>query len=69
VVGAEQDRLLGRGWAADRWQQGPSQVDRLWILDLHGKRLVVDANYMPSATRKQRTELDRIVHSIQFVSP
>ena len=59
----------GRGWATDRWQQGPGQVDRLWILDVHGKRLVIDANYMPSATRKQRTELDRIVHSIKFLSP
>ncbi len=59
----------GRGWATDRWQQGPGQVDRLWILDMNGKRLVIDANHLPSATRKQRTELDRIVHSIKFMSP
>jgi hypothetical protein len=58
----------GRGWATDRWQQGPGQVDRLWILNIKGKRLVIDANYMPSATRGQRTELDRIVHSIKFLS-
>lgn len=58
----------GRGWATDRYQQGPGQVDRLWILDINGKRLVIDANYLPSATRKQRTELDRIVHSIKFHS-
>jgi hypothetical protein len=58
----------GRGWATDRWQQGPGQVDRLWILDVHGKRLVVDANYLPSATREQRDELDHIVHSIRFLS-
>jgi len=58
----------GRGWATDRWQQGPGQVDRLWILNINGKRLVIDANYLPSATRKQRTELNRIVHSIRFLS-
>jgi hypothetical protein len=58
----------GRGWARDRWQQGPGQVDRLWILDVNGKRLVIDANYMPSATRGQRAELDRIVHSIKLLS-
>lgn len=58
----------GRGWASDRWQQGPGQVDRLWILDVNGKRLVIDANYLPSATRAQRAELDRIVHSIKFLS-
>jgi hypothetical protein len=57
----------GRGWAGDRWQQGPGQVDRLWILDVNGKRLVIDANYLPSATRGQRAELDRIVHSIKFL--
>jgi hypothetical protein len=58
----------GRGWARDRWQQGAGQVDRLWILDLNGKRLVIDANYLPQATRPQRTELDHIVHSIKFLS-
>jgi hypothetical protein len=58
----------GRGWATDRWQQAPGQVDRLWILNINGKRLVIDANYLPSATRKQRTELDRLVHSIKFHS-
>jgi hypothetical protein len=57
----------GRGWTTDRWQQGPGQVDRLWILDVNGKRLVIDANYLPSATRKQRAELDRIAHSIRFL--
>jgi hypothetical protein len=58
----------GRGWATDRWQQAPGQVDRLWILDVHGKRLVIDANFLPTATRKQRAELDRVVHSIMFSS-
>jgi hypothetical protein len=58
----------GRGWSTDRWQQGPGQVDRLWILAVNGKRLVIDANYLPSATRGQRTELDRIVRSTRFLS-
>ena len=58
----------GRGWATDRWQQGPGQVDRLWILDVKGKRLVIDASNMPKANRTQRAELDRIVHSIRFLA-
>jgi hypothetical protein len=29
---------------------GPRQVDRLWILDVDGGRLVIDAFSMPSAT-------------------
>jgi hypothetical protein len=57
----------GRGWASDRNQQGPGQVDRLWILDVKGKRLVIDANYLPTATRADRAELDRVVHSIKFL--
>jgi hypothetical protein len=57
----------GRGWASDRWQQRPGQVDRLWILNVHGQRLVVDANYLPTATRADRAELNRVVHSIKFL--
>ena len=58
----------GRGWTTDRWQQGAGQVDRLWILDVKGKRIVVDANYLPSATRTQRAQLDHVVHSIRFLT-
>ena len=57
----------GLGWASDRWQQSPGQVDRIWILDVTGQRLVVDASYMPGATTADRAELDRIVHSIRFL--
>jgi probable HAF family extracellular repeat protein len=56
-----------KGWGSDRYQQGGGQVDRLWILDVKGERLVIDAAYMPWATRRQRAELDRVVHSIAFV--
>jgi probable HAF family extracellular repeat protein len=57
-----------KGWASDRYQQGPGQVDRLWILDVKGQRLLIDAAYMPWATRQQRAELDHVVHSIRFLS-
>jgi len=30
------------GWSGDRYQQRPGQVDRIWILDVDGERLVVD---------------------------
>jgi hypothetical protein len=55
-----------KGWASDRYQQGGGQVDRLWILNVDGQRLVIDAAYL-DATKKQRAELNRIVHSIQFL--
>ncbi len=55
------------GWASDRYQQAPGQVDRLWILDVDGQRLVVDATYLADATTRERGELDHVVHSIRFL--
>ena len=56
----------GLGWSSDRYQQGPGQVDRLWILDIDGSRLVIDAAYMPGVTEQDREELFAVVDSIQF---
>jgi hypothetical protein len=56
----------GRGWATDRYHQGPGQVDRLWILDIDGARLVIDAFSMPSSTSEERDELLAVVESITF---
>ena len=50
----------------DRYQQGPGQVDRLWILDVEGHRLVIDATYMPGSTAQDRAELAQVVNSIAF---
>ena len=50
----------------DRYQQGPGQVDRLWILAIEGHRLLVDATYMPEATEQDRTELAEVVNTIVF---
>ena len=53
-------------WALGRYQQGPGQVDRLWILDVGGERLVVDAMYMPSTDAKDRKALWQVMESIRF---
>jgi hypothetical protein len=50
----------------DRYQQAPGQVDRLWILDVEGRRLVIDAAYWPGATDQDRADLQRVVDSIAF---
>jgi hypothetical protein len=42
-------------------------VDRVWIVNVDGQRLVVDANYLPTATSAERAELGRVVHSIRFL--
>lgn len=56
----------GKGWASDRYHQGPGQLDRLWILDVNGSRLVIDAFSMPYATDEEIAELIGVVESIQF---
>ena len=63
------DGSLFKSWndgAGDRYQQGPGQVDRLWILDVEGHRLVIDATYMPGSTVQDREELAQVVNSTAF---
>jgi hypothetical protein len=38
----------------------------LWIVDIDGARLVIDAFSMPSATAAEREELLNVVESIRF---
>lgn len=59
---------LGNGMG-ERYQQVPGQVDRLWILDVDGQRLVVDATYSPDATQADRDELAHVVESLRFEMP
>jgi hypothetical protein len=54
------------GWGSDRYQQSPGQVDRIWVLDVDGERLLVDASYLPEANSGDRAELESVVHSIRF---
>jgi hypothetical protein len=57
----------GLGPATDRYQQAPGQVDQLWILDVAGHRLVIDATYLPGSTGQDRSDLQQIVGSIRFM--
>ena len=53
----------------ERYQQVGGQIDRLWILDVGGRRLVVDATYSPDATEVDRAELGQVAESLRFASP
>jgi hypothetical protein len=57
-----------KDWSSTRYHQGPGQVDRLWILDAFGERLVVDASSMPDATAEEIEQIYEIVQSIRFDS-
>lgn len=56
----------GSGGQGERWQQMAGQVDELWVLDVDGQRLVVDASHSPDATPVQIAEEDQIVASLSF---
>ena len=51
----------------ERYQQVAGQVDRLWVLDVNGQRLVVDATHTPAATPADLAEQEQIVKSLRFV--
>jgi hypothetical protein len=48
---------------------GDNQVDEVWILDVDGQRLVVDASYGPTATASEIDELTSMVDSMELVVP
>ena len=56
----------GRGLTHERGIYSDNQVDRLWILDVAGQRLVVDASYGPTATAAEVEALDAMVSSLEF---
>lgn len=50
-----------------RYHRFPGEVDRMWILDVDGRRLLVDAQQEPAATAESVAEIDAIIASIRFV--
>ena len=50
----------------ERYQQVAGQVDRLWVLDVKGQRLLVDATHTPEATPADLAEQEQIVQSLRF---
>jgi len=48
---------------------GPGQVDRLWIVDVDGHRLVVDASHLPTSPPQEVAALVRMARTVRFVAP
>ena len=44
-------------------------TNRLWVLDIDGINVLINASNGPDATPGQKAELVRIVESISFVAP
>lgn len=52
----------------ERGIYGDGQVDRVWILDVDGQRVAVNASYGPRATAVEQDNLTSMVESIKFVA-
>jgi hypothetical protein len=49
-----------------RYVQGPGQIEKLWILNVDGTRLVIDAVFFPATTSEDRRVLMDIVESVRI---
>ena len=47
-----------------RYEQDAGRIDELWILDVDGRTLVIDAAYFPTTSATDRAELMAIVESV-----
>ena len=54
-----------RSWPG-RFHQGAGQVDEVWILDVEGERLVIDAWWFPQTSADERVKVIDIVESIRI---
>jgi len=49
-----------------RLHQGPGQHDQLWIVDVDGTRVIIDATFYEGTSAADMAELQAILESIQF---
>jgi len=50
----------------ERYQQEPGQVDRLWVLNVNGQRLLIDATHSRFSSGADVAEQTQLVESIHF---
>jgi hypothetical protein len=56
-----------RWWMGDTgFRHWPHQIDQVWILDVHGERLVITAGSFRDTSARTRAQIDSIVDSISI---
>jgi hypothetical protein len=68
----DQDTFATWGTTLDgpaRYQQGPGQVDEIWILDVEGQIVILDAAYSPATPAALVDEIRAMVESATFEAP
>jgi hypothetical protein len=61
--------VVGEGTAVARNAQGPGQIDELWILDVQGTIVILDASYSPATPDDLVNEMRAFVESATFELP
>lgn len=51
---------------ASRYFQGPRQIERFWVVDVDGTRLVIEGGLFPGASTENRNELQQILDSVEI---
>ena len=75
AVFADCDERQFRSWVGPggpddaRYHQGPGQHDDVYILDVDGLRLVIDALYYQASSAADRAELQQMLDTIQIEPP
>jgi hypothetical protein len=65
---ADCDRGQFRSWDG-RFHQAPGQIDRIYILDVGGQRLTIDAHFPPGTSEAALAEQQAVFDSIQIETP
>ena len=61
--------VVGEDTAVARNAQGPGQIDELWILDVEGSIVILDAAYSPATPDDLVNEMRAFVESATFEAP
>jgi hypothetical protein len=56
----------GQSYGAAPWTYGNGQHNTVYVIDVDGRRQVIDTMYLPGTSAANRAELDQIVASIRF---
>ena len=49
-----------------RWVQGPDQILNVWILDVDGRRILIESSHFPDASEADQGELQQMFDSLQI---
>ncbi len=65
---ADCDSRQFRSWGpgANRYHQGPGQIDQVWVVDVDGTLVTIDAAWYEGTPADVRAELDAILDSFRF---